>query len=376
MFHRPTLLGIVAVGALAAGAATTTADPSDPAHLAYKTHNAEQIKTLPIERNASRSPKALITLPPSKVGAFRAGDMVWAQGEYEMTICLKSRAGPQSPCVGKVYPYDPKLTAHLLLSPSKRPDHPRAVAISRRRALQCSQHIPNANRHCLMTVPPGKERLQHDCSPCYLHMVVSASHRRAKTGHKVTMGSFDDDLRIYQNRAGLSMLRLRDTDMPRRDSTSKILNSFKLRPESQEGPRKTIYSLPIRNPRAGDTYWVESKYVAKVGHLPYNAAIRNELILGKKASSNEPRGLYGLAEYPVVSPRNGWTCTGGRSGHDSPCAIYKGGVLRFKNDSNQTYHLNLTVGASASMHDNQSFHGGALRFERGYLRMYKFENTL
>jgi len=74
------------------------------------------------------------------------------------------------------------------------------------------------------------------------------------------------------------MLRLRDTDMPRRDSTSKILNSFKLRPESQEGPRKTIYSLPIRKPRAGDTYWVESKYVAKVGHLPYNAAIRNELM--------------------------------------------------------------------------------------------------
>jgi len=86
-FHRPALLGLAVDGVLAAGAATTTADPSDPAHLAYKTHNAEQIKTLPIERNASRSPKALISLPPAKAGAFRAGDMVWAQGEYEMTIC-------------------------------------------------------------------------------------------------------------------------------------------------------------------------------------------------------------------------------------------------------------------------------------------------
>jgi len=116
--------------------------------------------------------------------------------------------------------------------------------------------------------------------------------------------------------------------------------------------------------------------VAKVGHLPYNAAVRNELMLGKKVSSNDPQGLYRPTEYPVVSPRNGWTCTGGNSGHDSPCAIYKGGVLRFKNDSNQTYHLNLTARASASMHDNQSFHGGSLRFERGYLRIYKFDNTL
>lgn len=375
--HRPLLIGFVAACLLAAGATTGAADPSDPAHLAYKTHDAEQFKTIPIEKDPDRSPKTLITLGPSKVGGFHAGDMVRAQGEFEMTICLKAHGPfPQSPCVGKVYGYDPKLTAQLVLSPSTGPSSPRAVPISRRRSLQCSQHIPGRNRHCLLTVPPAKKRLTDDCSPCNLHLVVSASHPRAKHGHKVTMGSFDDNLSINQNRAGLSMLRLRGTTMPEPDETTKILRQVKLEPEGQEGERRTIYSLPIRNPRAGDTYWVESKFVARVGHLPYDAAIRNELMLGAHVRSNDPQGVYGPTEYPVVSPRNGWTCTKANSGHETPCAIQKGGVLRFDADSNKTYHLNLTVGASASMYDGQNFRGGSLRFSKGYLRLYKFDNTL
>jgi hypothetical protein len=132
----------------------------------------------------------------------------------------------------------------------------------------------------------------------------------------------------------------------------------------------------VRHPRAGDTYWVESKFVANIGHLPYNAAIRNEVLMGRRASSNEPRGVYAPVEYPVISPRNGWTCTKGPSGHKSPCAMYKGGVLRFDQDSNDTFHINLTVSASASITHEQQFRGGSLRFRKGYLRIYKFENTL
>jgi hypothetical protein len=375
--RRAPILLLGVAGALAVSAAATTAHPSDPGHLAYETNDAEQFKTLPIERTRTRSPKALVSLPPQRVGAFEAGDLVMAQGEYEATICLKAgQSHPQSPCVGKVYGYDPKLTAQVFISPSERPKDARATPISGREAFSCSQQIPNRNRHCLMTVAPAKERLEEGCSPCYVHMIVSASHRRAKDGHKVTMGSFDDNLRIYQNRAGLSMLRLRGVPLPEPRSTGRVLSSVDVKPESREGPRKTVYSLPIRNPRAGDTYWVESRLTVKIGHLSHNVAMRNEILLGEKAGSNEPTGVYNAVEHPVVSPRNGWSCTRGPSAHESPCVVEKGGVIRFDRDRDETYHLNLTLGASALLLEGQRYRGGNVRFGSGFLRIYKFENTL
>ena len=135
-------------------------------------------------------------------------------------------------------------------------------------------------------------------------------------------------------------------------------------------------TIPIARPRAGDTYWVESKYVARVGHLPYSVAMRNELFLGRHKRSNDPKGAYRPTEYPVVSPRNGWTCTRGPSGHQSPCVIQKGGVLRFDRNSNETFHLNLTVGASASLLDKQHYRAGRVHLGNGYLRIYEFDNTI
>jgi hypothetical protein len=375
--RRTILLGFGAAAAFAVSAATTTAHPSDPAHLAYETHDAEQFKTLSIERSHRRSPRALISLPPNKAGAFEAGDLVVAQGEYEATICLKAgRTQPQQPCVGKVYGYSPKLTGQVFVSPSKRARDRRAVAVSARHTFECSQQIPNRNRHCLIQVPPSKKRLEAPCSPCYVHLIVSASHSRAKDGHKVVMGSHDDNLSIFQNRAGLSMLRLRRTQMPEPESTHQVLSTIDVKPESREGPRKSVYSLPIRNPRAGDTYWVESQVVVKVGHLSHNVAMRNEVLLGEKASSNEPTGVYNAVEYPVVSPRNGWSCTRGPSAHESPCVVEKGGVIRFDRDREETYHLNVTLGASAVLLDGQRYRGGNVRLGKGFLRIYKFENTI
>ncbi len=373
---RLTLLALIAC-VLVGGAATTSADPIDPAHLAYETHKAEQYKTIPIRKNRRKTPRALITLGPSEVGPFQAGDIVWAQGEYEVTVCLKAGVEfPQSPCPGKLYAYNPKLTGQLVLSPSQAPKDPLAIPISRRRGLHCYQRVPNRNRHCLLTVPPGKERLDAPCDPCYLHLIVSASHQKSRKGHKVTIGSFDDRLSIHQNRAGLSMLRLRGVPKPKPEVTTKALRPVKVRPENEEGDRLTVYSIPIARPRAGDTYWVESKYVARVAHLPYSVAMRNELFLGRHKRSNDPKGAYGPTEYPVVSPRNGWTCTRGPSGHQSPCVIQKGGVLRFDRSSNETFHLNLTVGASASLLDKQHYRGGRVRLGNGYLRIYEFDNTI
>jgi hypothetical protein len=207
-------------------------------------------------------------------------------------------------------------------------------------------------------------------------MVVSASHRRAKDGHKVAMGSFDDGRTVYGNRAGLSVARLRGTALPEPEITMDELRKVDVKPESEEGRRATVYSLPIRAPRAGDTYWVESRIVAKIGHLSHNVAMRNEILLGRRVTSDEPRGVYNAVEHPVVSPRNGWSCTQGHSAHETPCGVKKGGVIRFDRDRNRTYHLNVTLGASALLLEGQRYRGGNVRLGDGFLRMYKFENTL
>jgi len=355
-------------------AAPATAGTLEPARLAYDTHKAERFKTLPIAKNRDGKPRVLFSLGPGRVGDLEAGDVVRAQGEYQATICIKAGSNqPPQPCVGKVYPYNPKLTGRLVLSPSQRARDRRAIPLSGLRALSCSQRIPHRNRHCLLVVHNGHKRLEEPCSGCYLNMIVSASHNRAKKGHKVTMGSFDDNLTIKQNRGGISMVRMRGAPLPDpRTKTQKRRGKIKVANENGNLDRKTIYTMPIRRPRAGDTYYVKSKFTAKIGHLPYNTALQNEILLGKTRESNDPVGLYGITEYPVVSPRNGWTCTRGKSGHRSPCTMRKGGILRFEKDSNDTYHLNLTLSSEAQILEFHNYSGGNVRLGNGFLRVYKF----
>lgn len=349
------------------------AERAPDVRVAHKSHYAERFTKLPIGHSATDEPRTLISLSPDQVEPMLEGDKLNSQAEFEMTICLKPGPGSSQPCVGRMYGYSPHVTAQIFLSPSTRPDARGAIAVSKRESLTCSQQIPNRNRHCVLTVPAGRADLNRNCQHCFLNLVVSAWHPAAQHGQVVSMGSFDDDEHVEQNRAELSMVWLRDFERPKPKETRRLrMGRIPVVNEGREPTRHVIYSLPVRHPQAGDRYYVESHFVVGIDHLPYNAAIRNEILIGSKRTSIEPKGNYGVTGYPVVSPRNGWTCTRGDSGHESPCAMSKGGVVEFTEDSNKTYFINLAVGSEAQLLEGQHYRGSKAKLKPGYLRAFLY----
>lgn len=348
----------------------------------------ERIKTVPIAKQAWEKPRSVISLSYKRIGELSRGDRIEAMGEVELTICLKPNPrhpGDGQPCVGDMYGFNPTMKARLVLAASAGDASPtNTKRISRTVSLTCHQNHPNRNHHCVVSVPWGGMKISDTdalpCEParCRLNMVVSVHHPDAKDGHRVVVGSSDDNKRIHQGKGKLSAVRYRPggTKPKQRWRGGRATKRVPVVSKNAKIKRKVIYSAKVRKARAGDQLVVDARVRTAIGHLPYNVFQRTEVVLAKSRKSTRQYGKYADTT-ARISAENGLNCTQGKSGHSNVCTIRKGGVVGIKKGSRRPLFVNVVVGQHAIGSANQyrkwrPGHRSKVPKRGGYVRVERY----
>jgi hypothetical protein len=373
---RKPILTALALAALAAGWWLAPAAAGADVRVAASGKQPELVKKLPIAKRAGKKRRVIASLGPGKVGELRPGDLLAAAADFEVTVCLKPHHRYRGfPCVGRTYAYNPTIRAEIVLAPSAKATAPgKTLRIGSPGRITCYQRQPHRNRHCVLSLPYREIRLPQSlpCRPdrCHVNLVADASHRKARRGEQVVVGSHDRGGHIHQSRTNLVAVRTRGgpvSSATPRESSSPSRTRVPIANEAAGTRDRVIFSVPVHAPRAGDTVVADARLRLAIDHLPYKVAIRNEIVLATRPDATESsRASRRITDKRAkISLRNGWTCTLGRSAHKSPCAMSKAGAIRFEESSNRTFYVNVVIGAEANLLAGQRYRKGSRLKVRG-----------
>jgi hypothetical protein len=385
-----SLLLVVGV-ALAGEIPATGTEANQGVNVAQTDRDAEQVKTLPITKKPGQAPKAVISMPASRLGALAAGDRIEAAGEEQVSVCLKpnqNHTSARDDCVGRIYGFDPHIDAYLALAPSRKAAKGKKVMpLTRKTKQECTQKQPNRNHHCVLTVPFGGIKVGNlsklPCRPsaCRINLIMSAWHKGASRKNEVIIGGIDHGKVDNKGKGNISAARYRPGDLRRpKPLVDKRPAKKKLGivDEDKDVKLKVVYSVPVRGLRAGESLVIEGRYAASIKHLRYNVRARTQLVFGKSRKSTKDGGHSPAAVVAdtgiEIDQQNNFNCTQGSSGHRTPCPIKKFGILRVKNSTNRTFYVNLIAGHGAVLESGQHVHGGDVaRVEKsGYLKVRRY----
>jgi len=338
---------------------------------------SELVKTVPIGRKRGGKERVVMRLPADRLGDVRSGDVLSSAAELEVTTCLDAPSGSPDSCVGKVYPFDPHVSAKVVLT--DRADQTHGQVIGKARDLTCSQHHPNRNHHCVLVLPWREWEADRDLQGVSASLVVTAWHSNAKARNKLMIGAHSgSDRQIEQDKGRLSLVRFRPGDTPRVEPKRGKRVGRKLPIASEGGRPKDVLvrSLRLTNLHAGDEIYVDALSVVKIGSVPYNVLLTSELFTARsKRAPNGGRTGHYVAPDPEITEQNGFNCTQGRSAHRTPCRRPKVGVIRIVRDVDELY-ISVHVNARAFMNDRTegSWDGDdrAKVTRAGYLRAYLY----
>jgi hypothetical protein len=346
-------------------------------------NRSERVKTIPISRRRGGKRRVVMSLGPDGIGGLRAGDRIYSTAEVEVSVCLKPNElhGGHPSCIGRTYGYDPKVRADLVLGHG--PEATRGATLASKR-IECSQHQPNRNHHCVIviddgvfTVPDGEA----PCSPedCHVNLVLDAYDDSAKAGHKLVVGAASDGQHIQGDKGRVNIARFRpgSGDVVRPQVTQqKVRGSLPIADEGNDVKEHAVYSIPLANLRTGEQLVVDGKLVTRIGMHTYNVFQRTGLVLSEGPLSASRSGWperVGDVVNGQVSEANGFNCTQGNSAHEDPCTARKVGVLEITRDAPKTLYLNLVAGMAAQADfENRHHDGDRARVAAGFLRVYRF----
>ena len=296
--------------------------------------NSELVETVPLGRNAGSKPRVAYSLSPDRLGDLAAGDAVFASAEVEVsTTCLE----PMRQCIGRIYHFSPHVRVRAVLG-VKRGSH-RGEAVTDWSRLQCSQALPHRNHHCVL-VNQGELALNAAarCLPrCHLNLVVDAWHGSARKGHRLVIGTDQDNGSVSGDKGRLNALVF--SPGPMMAGTSSSATKRKARSVTvgggSVGPKQVIYSSKLTDLSAGEKVRVAASARVKTGHLPYGTLLQSQLVLSEKAGSHRHGGIPNqiAGDTAQITEQNGFNCTRGASAHRSPCVIKKAGVIRLAYDA-------------------------------------------
>lgn len=392
IFSRTKLSGSVAGAAFAALAALILLP--DPAAAASgdiqaamnPSRKGDLVKTIPISRRPWQKARVVQSLGPGKIGPIKEGKVLESSGDLQLTICIRPHPNhPGQPCVGKYHSFDPKVRVKMVLGKTKRATGgARAIAVSKTRSFECTERRGHRNRHCVQQVPWSRQPIdariaQHCASGCYLNLVVSVYHRRARKGHQVVVGSSNEQKKITQRRSQIAAAL-----HPGADTAS--VNRWRTRNRLNRKPpvvakgrnfkERVVYSQRL-NASAGDVFLVEARPIVSNTHLPYPTHQHYSIVLSRDRTGTDHNNK--IAERigpPGVS--NGFTCTRNSSGHSSPCAVTKTGVVTVRGGGN--FFVNVVVGQEARGDSTEykrwrSSHKTRM-LKRGYLEVRKYHGAM
>jgi hypothetical protein len=374
------LIGVfAAVGAIAAPAAER-ADPN--VRVLTTGDNSELVKTIPIGRKRGDRERVVMSLPGSKLGNLGDEMAIEASAELEVTTCLKAdpdHPGSEDQCTGKTYGFDPQVNAKLVLASSA--DSTSGVQVGRTDELQCSQHQPARNHHCVLVVPWARveiARTKLACNPsCSLNLVASSWSNDAKHGHVLVIGA-DSHGPIKGDKGRVNAVVYADASdpVPRPTVSTKFVDRHLPIIDDGAGDPifKVVYSARIDNPREGDQFMVDARAITKIGSVDYNVEMGTEVIVTKKPPTTRAAGVA-VFTHPSsqVSELNGINCTQKASAHQTPCVRDKFGVFEITKDRSKLY-VNVVQGAEAKItNQHHSDRDRAKFIDGGYLKVTRFD---
>ena len=349
------------------------------------------VRRLPISRRPAGKPRSILSLPLNRLGRLQSGRLI-AGGELQLTVCLRphfSRRSGRGDCVGRLYGYDPQISAYLGLARSRDARQARSVTrLTPTARLTCKQRQPNRNHHCVITIPADGIKLPRaratDCAlnGCFVNLIARAHHRQARNGESVVVGGVDKTGRI--DNKGMSRLFAAHLRPPALADPPRVLQGRRLRsrlpvsPENKGARMRVVRSQRIANPRPGEVLLVAGRYAGRIGALPYNTRTRTAIVLADSPRSTRhsgPVATRAASSTTRIGEESNFNCTHGPSGHSNPCPILEQGVVRFGKRAGKSVYVNLIAGHGAIGAGAERHHGGRdrVRVARGgYLKVRRF----
>ena len=150
------------------------------------------------------------------------------------------------------------------------------------------------------------------------------------------LGADRPDGGVAQDKGRLNVVQARsDVPAPTVQASAELLNTSLPLTEGKKLKRRVIHSVPITAPRKDEVLAFDGSYLATIEQVRFNTFLGTRVILGETPTSTEPTGL---AESAVqfrgeATESNGFNCTQGRSGYQTPCTVLKAGAIRITQDA-------------------------------------------
>jgi hypothetical protein len=351
------------------GAHNTAA--TDDVRFASTGNQSELVESIPITQSPKKSQTVAMSLDPADLPDFEAADQLRVNAEIQpSTTCVV----PGGRCIGTRYRINPFIRARLVLADAADP-LATSIELAPARVVHCTQRRPNRNHHCPLVFRdanldiPDPNALPCPPDACYVNLLISADHPKAKTGNKIVLGGDRPNGVVAQDKGRISAITVRSGAVPPTTVADTVIRHGRLplHPRKGGSRKRVIHSIEVPGLGPGDMVQATATYRAAMprgkkgsggqrrkGRHSFNAFIGSDLILADTPTSTDPTrvartsGLGGeLAE------GNGFNCTQRRSGFTRPCFVEKAGAIKINNnqDGEVRAYLNL-VGRSKPLLKN------------------------
>jgi hypothetical protein len=335
----PILLALAALAVpMSAGAGVLPTPKPKPAKLATTGHDSELVKSVPIATTPGFNERTAISIGPDLLKRIEVSDRMRVSGEVQVSTTCVARG---SRCVGRRYEFNPTVSARIVLSNTQEPIGA-SIPLSETRSVLCKQRRPNRNHHCTLVFPNVETSIADlatlPCADnaCYVNLIVGASHKNAQRGNRVVLGADRPDGGVVQDKGRLNIVQARsDVAAPTEQASGELVNGTLPLTEGKKLKRRVIHSVPIPAPRKNEVLAFDGDYLATIDPLPFNVFLSTRVILGETPTSTEPTGLANSSVQfrGEATETNGFNCTQGRSGYQTPCTAAKAGAIRLTQDA-------------------------------------------
>ena len=362
--------------------------PAAPVEVAHTDLNDHaRTDRLPITQNRGAAPRSVESLRLEKLGKL-GGNRLSVAGELQVTVCLRPAEGrTREDCVGRLYGYDPRVSAYLALASSPGAARPAEVErLTPDQQLTCTQSQPDRNHHCVIAIPWAGTSFDRNHPPgcgsgrCFVNLIASADHPSARSNENVIVGGISSSGEIDdRTKARISGALYRNPKVVAqrpRTTTNERTSRLAVAREGGKATMHTVYSAKIRRPREGERLVVDGRFLSHIGSVPYNARTRTAIVLTSRRGSVQDstrRASRVAAGSTRITDESNFNCTQGPSGHSNPCSIRKLGVVRFGRSSNKPLFINLIAGVGAIGVDAQRHKSGdRISAAGGYLKVWRY----
>jgi hypothetical protein len=335
---------------------------TDKVRFATTGNHSELVESVPITQSPKEAQTVAMSLDPVDLPEFEAGDQLRVNAEVQpSTTCVEQGSN----CLGTRYRINPFIRARLVLA-----DAADALATSidlaPARVVHCTQRRPNRNHHCPLVFREANLEIPSladlPCPPdaCYVNLLVSADHPKAKSGNVIVLGGDRPNGVVAQDKGRISAITVRPGSAPPTTASDTVIRprrGLPLHPRKGGSRKRVIHSIEVPELGPGDILQATATYRAaqprgKKGsggqrrrrRHAYNAFIGSDLILADTPTSIDPTHLArtsGLGG--ELAEGNGFNCTQRRSGFTRPCFVEKAGAIKVNNNQDGEVHVYLNL---------------------------------